>query len=305
MTQKRISVVLFALFFWGSLENFVASHSLEGQSQNAARAIGVAPILRLEKPKYLLGESVRFWVGVEPKNSSVIPPELQRPCSLEIAKPNGSTETQSVGWPIDGMTERGWSGGWGFRDTQMETGSYTLVLDCVGERTKPLELMVERNDVIDQIRAEFRFERSGMIKMNTSVPVLLTVQDNSPDAIQFPQRGAMSEGVSLKVIRERPALHSDFFYPWKKLASSTISPDTYTWDVASAVPSVDMKPGEHFEQRFVLDEAYSFDQPGNYEVTFSTVLSVLVGEKRGPFADFCPIRLPVVAAARFTVADAK
>jgi hypothetical protein len=81
-------------------------------------------------------------------------------------------------------------------------------------------------------------------------------------------------------------------------------PDTYTWDVASAVPSVVLRPGEHFEQHLSLEEAYSFDGPGNYRVTFSTALSVLVGEKNGRFEELCPIRLPVIANAEFVVSRA-
>lgn len=46
----------------------------------------VRPILRLEKPKYLLGESIRFWVGVEPEGSREIPREYQKACSLSITK---------------------------------------------------------------------------------------------------------------------------------------------------------------------------------------------------------------------------
>jgi hypothetical protein len=266
---------------------------------------GIQPVLRLEKPRYVLGESIRFWVGVSPKNSSVIPEEFRKPCSLTITKPDGTTKTQSVGWPIDGIVGATWYGGWGFGDDGVEVGSYILVLECAGEKTKPLELIVERNDVSDQIRAEFHFERSGVIRMGTPVPVILTVQNNSPNAIQFPQRGAMSEGISLRVIREEPAFRSDFFYPWEKLTSSSTLPDTYTWDVASNIPSVVLKPGEHFEQHFVLEEAYSFDQPGNYEVTFSTVLSVLVGEAHGPFSELCPIRMPVEAKEKFTVTAAQ
>jgi hypothetical protein len=302
MRPMRFLVVSisFSAFFGSFL---VSPWLIRGRSQNAALAGDVTPILRLEKSKYLLGEAIRFWVGVEPKNSSDIPREAWKPCSLEIIKPDGSTETQSVGWPTDGWPGRGWYGGWGFDDNQ--AGPYVLVLECAGEKTKPLELIVERNDLSDQIRAEFHFERSGVIRMGTPVPVILTVQNNSPNAIQFPQRGAMSEGISLRVIREEPAFRSDFFYPWEKLTSSSTLPNTYTWDVASNIPSVVLKPGEHFEQHFVLEEAYSFDQPGNYEVTFSTVLSVLVGEAHGPFSELCPIRMPVEAKEKFTATAAE
>jgi len=274
------------------------------QTRAPGEVAGIQPVLRLEKPRYVLGESIRFWVGVSPKNSSVILQESRKPCSLTITKPDGTTNTQPVGWPIDGTVGGAWYGGWGFGDDGVEVGSYILVLNCAGEKTAPLELIVERNDISDQIKAEFCFERSGVIKMGTPVPVTLTVQNDSENTMRFPQRGAMGEGVSLTVVRDEPAFHSAFFYPSEKLSDSMVMPDTYTWDVASEVPSVVLKPGEHFEQHFSLEEAYSFDQPGNYEVTFATVLAVLVGGKNGPFADLCPIRFTVVAGAKFVVSTA-
>jgi hypothetical protein len=45
---------------------------------------GVEPFLRLEKPKYLLGEAIRFWVGVNVKNSSATSREAMKPCTLSI-----------------------------------------------------------------------------------------------------------------------------------------------------------------------------------------------------------------------------
>jgi len=251
MRRTRFCAVLIASAFSACFASFLVSASLkQRRSQDGTSAGDVTPILRLEKPKYLLGEAVRFWVGVEPKNAPVIPREAWRPCSLEITKPDGSTETQLVSWPSDGMPSRGWSGGWSLDGNR--AGSYLLVLECGGEKTKPLELIVERNEISNQISAEFRFERSGVINIGTPVRVVLAVQNNSPNTIQFPERGAMSEGVSLRVIRNNPAFRADFFYPWEKLASSSALPDTYTWDVASDIPSVVLKPGEHFEQHFVL-----------------------------------------------------
>lgn len=265
----------------------------------------VRPILRLEKPKYLVGESIRFWVGVEPVGSREIPKEYQKPCSLSITKPDGTIQIQSVEWPVDGSLNSGWRGGSGFGDEEVEAGSYTLVLQCSKTKSSPVQLIVERNEVLDQVKAELRFDRSGSINMEESVPVVLSVENNSPYTIQFPKRGAAMEGVSVRVKRSEPAYRADLFYPWEKLSSSPTNPDSYTWSVASRVPSIVLKSGEHFEQRFTLEEAYRFDQPGNYEVEFSTVLSLLVGEKDGVFSKFCPIRLPVIASEKFVVSKAK
>jgi len=69
------------------------------------------------------------------------------------------------------------------------------------------------------------------------------------------------EGVSLRIVRKDARLfHSDLFFPSDELTKSTVIPDTYTWDVASEVPSVVLQPGEHFEQRFLLEDACSCDQ---------------------------------------------
>lgn len=54
------------------------------------------------------------------------------------------------------------------------------------------------------------------------------------------------------------------FHPADKLSHSTISASTYTWDIAAEIASVVLEPGEHFEQKFLFEDAHSFDQPGKY-----------------------------------------
>jgi len=281
----------------------VPPSSMEKSSEN--RAAGVQPVLRLEKDRYVLGEAIRFWVGVMPKNSTVIPQELRKPCSLSITEPDGARRVEPVGWPKDGILDGGWSGGWGFGEEKVKSGRYLLVLECAGAKTAPVELIVERSEIFDQIKAEFRFEHEGAVTRTTQVPVVLTVQNASAATIRFPQRGAMMEGVSLRIIREKPAFHSDLFFPWEKLIESRVMPDAYTWDVAFEIPSVVLQPERHFEQRFLLEDVYSFDQAGEYEITFATVLSVLVGEKNGQYAGMCPIRVPVTASAKFVVSSSE
>jgi hypothetical protein len=96
---------------------------------------------------------------------------------------------------------------------------------------------------------------------------------------------------------------SAFFYPPEKLhGAATAAPDTYNWDRSSDIPSVELKPAEHFEQRLSLNHAYWFAQPGNYQITIATVLAVLVGQKNREYRELCPIRFPVAAKADFVVA---
>ncbi len=263
---------------------------------------GIEPVLRLEKPRYVEGEAVRFWVGVKPKNSPTIPRELWKPCSLSLTRPDGTRRVDSVGWPVDGMVDHGWSGGWGFGDEKAEPGVYVLVLECAGEKTAPLQLIVEGSEILTQVKAQFRFGRDGAIAKSTHVPIILTVNNGSKTTIRFPQRGAMMEGISLEITQKEPSSHWALFYPWEKLSRTNVMPDTYSWDFPE-IPSVTLKPGEHFEQNFLLEDAFSFDQAGDYHVTFATVFSMLVGEKDGPLADVCPIKILATGSANFVVAD--
>jgi hypothetical protein len=113
--------------------------AIDSWAQNAGAAIH--PVLRLEKPKYLLGESIRFWVGVDLEPRGVIPPALKAACSLKMTRPDGSTKVQSIGWPSTEI-RTGWWGGWGF--TAEDAGSYSLVLECGGQRTERLPLTLRK-----------------------------------------------------------------------------------------------------------------------------------------------------------------
>jgi hypothetical protein len=271
--------------------------AIDASGQNTTLVIH--PVLRLEKPKYLLGESISFWVGVETDGSGSIPHELWKPCSLTVTKPDGSTELQKIAWPMDGNPAKGWTGGWGIE--AKEVGVYDLELACSGERTKRTPLIVEADEVFNKIRASFEFAQSGSIKAGVPVPVIFSVMNDSVFPIRFPQRGVMMEGVSISVKRDSPAYRADFFYPWEKLSQFPLSPETYTWDFATKIPSIKVEPGQRFEQRFALEDAYHFDEPGKYTVTFSTAISVLVGDEQGPYASLCPIRIVAENSQEVTV----
>jgi len=257
--------------------------------------------LRLEKSVYVLGEEVRFWVGVRPTNARPVPDEVRNnPCRLFVTKPDRSTETLTVGpAPDQALGATGTEGGMGLDNIM--AGTYTLVWECSNQKTTPVQLSVEKNEIFDQVKTQFRFERSGTIKMGTSIPVVMRVENNSAYTIRFPQRGAMGEEVSVGAIREEPSSYWMGFYPDSKLSHSTIAPLTYTWDVAAEIPSVVLQPGGHFEQKFLFEDAYQFDQAGNYRLMVSTVLQVLVGEKDGSFARICPIRFPASVVEQLVV----
>ena len=262
---------------------------------------GSAGSLRLEKPLYVLGEQARFWVGIRAVDHRPVSEKVvDSPCTLFVTKPDGSTETRSVGPPLDRILGAGYEGGQRLGDT-IQSGRYVLVWERSKQKTKPVELTVEENEIFDQVRTEFRFERTGTVKIGSSVPVVLSVNNNSPYVIRFPERGVMGAEISVGAIPEDPPSYNMTFYPAEKLSHAHSSPLTYTWDATPGIPAVVLKPGEHFEQKFLFEDAYSFDQPGKYKVMFSTVLEVLVGEKSGPFAQVCPIRFPASGVEQLIV----
>jgi hypothetical protein len=66
---------LFGFLIVGLFSIVVTSSSVSPSSARITSdngAAGVEPVLRLEKPRYVEGEAIRFWVGVTPKNSTVI-----------------------------------------------------------------------------------------------------------------------------------------------------------------------------------------------------------------------------------------
>jgi HEAT repeat protein len=269
-------------------------------SKTPNQLLNAIPVLRLEKAKYVIGESIRFWVGVECLDDDVIIPEKYwNTCFLHITRPDGTIKKESVGWPIDGMLHTGWMGGWGFGKEDVQVGKYTLVFEFANKKTEPVELIVEELDVLRKIKATFDFQRAGNISKGEHIPIILTVQNNSKHVIQFPRRGVSDALVSIRVKRQEPSMESGFFYPIERLKGTL--KNTYNWDRAASVPPIVLGPGERFEQKLWLEKAYELWGPGEYEVTFSTVLALFVGEKNGKFAAYCPIRLSIVTTENFRV----
>ncbi|HEY7182307.1 MAG TPA: hypothetical protein VIC84_12850, partial [Blastocatellia bacterium] len=101
------------------------------------------PIIRLDKSRFVLGESVFFWVGVEATSRDPIPKEYQNTCGLIITRPDGTSKTEPTGWPADGPEDRGWLGGAGLGANETQFGRYTLVFEFAGQRTALVSLFIE------------------------------------------------------------------------------------------------------------------------------------------------------------------
>src|SRR5215475_12647005 len=69
-----------------------------------------------------------------------IPKEYQNTCHLIVTRPDGTSKTEPVGWPVDGMVDRGWLGGAGIGSSETQLGRYTLVFEFAGQRTEPVSL---------------------------------------------------------------------------------------------------------------------------------------------------------------------
>jgi len=260
------------------------------------------PILRLEKPEYVLGETIRFWVGVECLGDDVvISEEFWDTCFLYVTRPDGTARKEKVGWPVDGQLYHSWTGGCGLGKERVQAGTYTLVFEFAKKQTEPVELIVQELDVIKKVKASFNFQRSGNITKNERVPIILTVQNDSEHVIRFPRRGVSDAYVSISVKRREPPRGSDFFYPVEKLRGAL--KNRYNWGRAASVPPIVLQAGELFEQELLLEDAYQFWGNGHYEVAFSTTLALTVGEKDAKFAAYCPIRLDVTATENFNVVD--
>src|SRR3982750_1464483 len=69
-----------------------------GAKQETPNAI---PIIRLDKTRFALRESIFFWTGVRQTSSAPIPKQYQKTCRLIITRPDGTQKIENIGWPID------------------------------------------------------------------------------------------------------------------------------------------------------------------------------------------------------------
>ena len=157
----------FLIIFISNAKGMSATHDFNeaikgaenGKPGTADSVPNAVPTLCLEKPKYVLGEAIRFWAGVECLNDDVIiPQQFWGSCFLYITSPDKTTKREPMSWPIDGDLYRGWKGGCGLGKEPVQTGKYTLVFEFAGKKTKPVELIVEDLDILNNIKATFNFK---------------------------------------------------------------------------------------------------------------------------------------------------
>lgn len=300
--MKTVSLALF-------LSCFCPAISAAGQDSPNGM-----PIIRLEKSRFLLGEKIFFWEGVEQTSRAPIPKKYQETCRRTIIRPDGTQKTVNVGWPIDGPPDSGWLGGTGLGEDNVQLGQYTVVFEFAGQKTVPTILFVEDVPILKQIEAGFVFDhlRNNSATLEVQIPtserITLVVHNHSDQTLRFPHPGGSGGNVSVSIKRVDGNYSSEFFYPDDKLSRQekligSIGFDQFTWEMARKVPTIILKPGETYRQELLLqtafDEAKSVLplEPGEYKVAFSTELQILIGEKDGQWAELSPVHLLAASTA--------
>jgi hypothetical protein len=265
------------------------------------------PTIELDKTRFASNEEVFFWVGVTAPLDYLIPRNLWTTCRLTITRPDGTQRIDGVGWPIDGMLDRGWRGGWGLRSEPLQIGRYVLVFEFAGQKTSPYSFTVEDVPILKEITGEFIFP-SPLLQGSPDASVTLTVRNHSSQTIRFPHRGVMFEHVWVELNKTTGEKWSNSFpVPEPVLLKaagierSTIAEDRFSWILAGRVPTIVLAPGDIYRLELPLSAvlaAHGGSQPipdGEFDVRLSTIVQMLVGQRDGSWADLSPIRLKVTS----------
>jgi hypothetical protein len=247
------------------------------RNQDAGNTV---PFITIEKTRFILKESVFFWIGVKQEGKHErIPKALQSTCRLTITRPDGQKIVQPISWPKDGLLDSPWMGGWGLPKPILP-GRYTLVFAFAGQSSAPATLTVEPLPLLENIEATFVFESvpSG------DTPITLSVHNKTNQTLRFSQPDIWAQ---LTTVSEQRVVQVSS--PTKTLRPVTV------------------KPGERYQERLSLRTAVERARqtmdlpPGKYQVRFETTLPLLVGEPGGAYAALSPVRLPVRSTATCTI----
>ena len=268
----------------------------------AAAPTGAEPTLALDKKIYVLGEAIRFWIGVARKGNEPIPEIYWSTCVLHVTRPDGTRADSAVSWPSDGALDLGWTGGQELREEEIQLGTYSLSFEFAGKQTPPVDLVVRELPALRDVAAEFVFGARGAVGADDAIPVVLRVANHTPQLLRFPVFGAIGTTISLRIYRTDPPRGESLFYPdeWLPDPKAVACPEAPGWRHLAHTPFIALPPGETYEVGLSIRPADRFWGPGEYEVEFTTTIPLLLGEPDGEFADVCPIRLRVSAKEDFT-----
>lgn len=258
---------------------------------------GFTPVLEIEKPVYLVDESIRFWVSVNA--DAPIPEGVRSSCVLHWVRPDATAFDERIPWPIDGDPTRGWLGGWGFRKESPGIGRYTVSFEFAGHRTAAQSFNVVSDPFKGRIAAHWIFAVTGSVGGAHTHSALLHVENRTGRALRFAKPGLMGSEAWLELKTFQPP--STAAVPVLPAAAEIpgFSLNRLDWDNQSKWPMIEVAAGGSVDRPLALGTAYAFREGQEYEATIHTVLTVFVGERGDSDAGIFPLRMPVFATARF------
>jgi len=266
-------------------------------SQEAA---AYGPTLQLEKTIYVAGESVRFWVGVTSELD--IPESLQSSCILHIVRPDGGRIDERVSWPLDGMTSRGWKGGWGFGKESPGPGRYVVSFEFAGHDTGDQAFEIVANPIASQIEARWIFYDASAGGGVHGSGARLHVENKTGRLLRFAKPGLPGSEVWLTVKTFQPPSLSSTFVPQSALLRANEIPsfslERLDWRNETTWPTITVPDAASVDRDVELQSAYSFREGRDYEIAIETVLIVFAGGRNDPDAQLFPLRIPVTGSER-------
>jgi hypothetical protein len=258
---------------------------------------GFTPVLEIEKPVYLVDESIRFWVGV---NADVpIPEGVRSSCVLHWVRPDATAFDEHISWPIDGDPTRSWRGGWGFRKESPGIGRYTVSFEFAGQRTAAQSFDVVSDPFAGRIAAHWIFAvtKSGGVAHTHSA--LLHVENRTGRALRFAKPGLLGSEVWLELKTFQPPSTAAVPVLLEPAEIPGFSFDRLDWDNQSKWPMIEVAAGGSVDRPVALGTAYPFREGQEYEATIHTILMAFVGERGDSDAGLFPLQMPVFATAHF------
>ena len=275
------------------------------------------PFVQLEKKRFATTENVFFWIGWKADS----PASTQLAGTVFIVRPDLSQKIMAVSPPADGSpTAIESKGGWGLGESPV-IGRYDVAYAIAGRISEPVAFVVEDVPLLRDIVAEFSFP-SPLDLASTQV-VTFTVRNNTREVIRFPRFNGALQGISGSLIRTTlPRFSSRYLIPASTLVEAAgprdprpdgenISWDYFAWDNVERVQTVTIKPGGTYRMdlrvnailpRSSVPRSSDFDiSPGEYDLSLSTTLQILIGEPGGAWADLSPVRIAVNSTAHSVV----
>jgi hypothetical protein len=258
------------------------------------------PTLQLEKPIYVAGESIRFWIGVSARAD--IPEALRQSGVVHIAGSDGSRIDQQISWPTDGNPSRGWKGGWGFGARSTSPGRYVVWFEFAGQKTGNQSFEIVANPFSNSMEARWIFAdtKAGDNHVRSAS---LHIENRTGRVLRVANPGLLGSEVWLNVTVFQPLASASIPVPQSALLGAgeipSFSFDKLDWDNQSRWPMLIVPGGGSTDRNLLLQSSYPFRDGGEYEVTINTVLTVFVGERDDFDAQLFPLRIPVSRTARF------